>query len=79
MKVTSILVLASVITVAGQWAQKKTLTIRIGVGLAFVLISMTGFYNVEPQLATQFAWLILVGTVVFNGIPLFQAVKRVAQ
>lgn len=77
MNVTSIILLAGILVVAGQWAQGKNLDIKIGIGVAFVAIALSAMAQANQELAVQFAWLIFVGAFVFNGIPLFKAIKGV--
>lgn len=79
MNTTNKVLLAGVITVGGQWAQKKDLSIRVGVGVFFVALGLAALGSWNSGFADDMATLILVSTVIFNGPALFKAVGLVTK
>lgn len=79
MNTTNKVLLAGIITVGGQWAQKKDLSVRIGVGVLFVALGLSALGAWNQGFADDFATLVLVSTVIFNGPALFKAVGLITK
>ena len=60
MNTTNKTLLAGIITVTGQWAQKKPLSIRIAVGTFFVALGLSAVSAWNAGFADDLATLILV-------------------
>ena len=76
MNVTSKVVIAGLLTVGGRWVQDKPLDVKIGIGAAFVILTLSFLNGSNPALANAFAWLILAGAFLTNGVALFQAIGK---
>lgn len=76
MNSTNIILLAAVITIAGQWAQGKDLTGRIAVGAVFAAMGLATVNNVNSNLGKDLALLILTTTTLVNGPALFKAIGK---
>ena len=79
MNTTNAVLLAALLTVSGQWARKKPLTAKIAVGAVFTALGLAAISNADEKLARDFATLILVGSVLYNGPVLFAAVGKVTK
>lgn len=75
MNTTNMVLLAAIITVGGQWADKKPLSAKVAVGTFFTALGLAAISGWDPKLGKNMAMLILVGAVLFNGPALFKAVK----
>lgn len=75
MNTTNMVLLAALITVGGQWADKKTLSAKIAVGTFFTALGLAALSMWDAKLGKNMSLLILVGAVLFNGPALFKAVK----
>lgn len=75
MNTTNLVILAALITVGGQWADKKKLSPKIAVGTFFTALGLAAISGWDPKLGKNMAVLILVGAVLYNGPALFKAVK----
>jgi hypothetical protein len=64
------MVLTGVIVAGGQWAQSKTIPIKIVVGGGIAAIFLAAISATNDKLARQFALLILVGAIFAYGIPI---------
>lgn len=73
MDTTTSLVLTGGVVALGQWSQKKSVSIRMFVGIGFVAIILAALNNANPKLASQFAALILVAALLMNVIPISKA------
>jgi hypothetical protein len=73
---TNAVILSAILTVAGQWARKKPLTVKVGVGAVFTALALASLANIDQKLAGDFAVLILVASTLYNGPVLFAAVGK---
>ena len=65
MSVTAAMFWTGVAVVGGKWAQDKALDLKAGVGVIFLTLLLMGLSNVNADLASAFATLILIGAVLF--------------
>lgn len=63
MNTTNIVVLASIVTVTGQWSEGKGLSIRVVIGATIFALMLGAMNEASPKLAQQFALLLLVAVV----------------
>lgn len=73
---TNSILLASLFTVIGQWTRKKPLTVKIGVGALFAAVGLAAIGNIDQKLANDFAMLILVASILYNGPVVFAAISK---
>lgn len=76
MNTTELMTITAIIVVAGQWAQKKPLNIKIGVGAVFAAMGLAVIDRFEPSLAVGFAVTALTAATLVNGPPLFAAINK---
>lgn len=68
--------------VANAWNKRKTQNamsgyVTVTVGVFILLIFLFLFAEINPRLAIAFAWLIALGSLVVNGVPLFSALTKI--
>lgn len=76
MNTTNIVLLSTIINIAGRWAQGKTLTVKIGVGALFAALGLSAIANYNADLGKDLAMLILVASILYNGPAVFGAVGK---
>lgn len=69
--------LTAIVVVTSRWSQGKPLDVKVGVGAAFAAIALTGINAYDPAIAKGLAAVILISTLIYDGPPLFAAIKKV--
>lgn len=73
MNPTTAVVLTGAMTAAGQWADKKQITMRMVVGIGIYAIGLSVLAEADAKLASQFGLLVLIGAVFIYGPAVFKA------
>ncbi len=74
MKPLNVIIFASILAVAGKWAQKKTVDGRMIVGGATLAITFAVLQDAQPKLAESFSWLILASVAGAYGENVFSTI-----
>jgi uncharacterized protein involved in response to NO len=61
------LALTGVVVTTGRWSKGESLSARPVVGLAFAAVVLALFSEADPEFASQFALLILIGSLFVYG------------
>ena len=77
MKPVNIVLLTTVIVVAGTWSKKKTISVPQVVGGGLLALSFVVVQDAQPKLAQQFAWLLLATSLGTYGQDLFGTIGNV--
>lgn len=77
MNTTDIIVVTALVVVAGQWAENKPLSMRIGLGAAFAAIGLAVLTRMDSGLGTGLAVTALVAATLNYGPALFGAISKV--
>jgi hypothetical protein len=77
MKPIQIVLLATVVAVAGTWSKKGTISVPMVVGGATLTLGIVVMDQTSPKLAQQFAWLLLASTIGAYGEDVFTTVGNV--
>lgn len=77
MKPLNLIVLASIIAVAGRWSKSGTIDTKMVVGGAVLSIGFAVLGEAQPKLAEPFAYLILVSILSSYGEDLFTTVGKI--
>lgn len=73
-KPVNLILLASLIAVAGKWSKKQTIDSKMIVGGAVLAIGIAVLSEAQPKIAEPFAYLILVAVLSSYGEDLFTTV-----
>jgi len=73
-KPVNIVLLTTVVVVAGTWSKKKTISAPQVIGGAMLSLGFVVLQDAQPELAKQFAWLLLASSIGAYGQDLFGAV-----
>jgi len=74
MKPVNIVLLTTVVVVAGTWSKKKTISMPQVIGGGMLTLGFVVLQDAQPKLAEQFAWLLLASSLGAYGSDLFGAV-----
>jgi hypothetical protein len=77
MKVTTVVVLALMIGVAGTWATGKKLNDKQIAGAIILLLMFAAMDELIPDIASGFSWLLLATTASNYAVPLFSKLGNV--
>lgn len=77
MRPVNVVLLTTVVVVAGTWSKKRTISVPQVVGGGFLALGFVVLQDSEPKLAEQFAWLLLASSLGAYGQDLFSAVGNV--
>lgn len=77
MKPVNIVILTSVVVIAGTWSKKKTISTPQVVGGIVLAGTFAFMQDAQPKLAEQFAWLLLATSLGTYGQDLFGTIGNV--
>lgn len=75
MNTTASVVLTGVVVGAGHIVREKKVPSKVFVGVGFLAIALAAMNEVNAELASQFAVLILVGAVLMYGVDIGNGLK----
>lgn len=77
MKPVNIVLISVALAVAGTWTRKKTISMPMVVGGAFITLAIVVGEDAAPELTKNFSWLILAATVGAYGDDVFSIIGNV--
>lgn len=74
MRPVTLVLIAAIVSIAGTWSKKQTISSRQVIGIGMLTFIFIIFAQMNDKFAEQFGWLLVAATVGAYGDELFTAV-----